>query len=111
MNLSNDFKRDMLRATTAIIKKKNGRGPQNIYIKTMESECHIVVQGFKSDYENYFISRFGDEAVTIFRDFYHRDAQHIHQTFIEQLGEDHLFDFSHVIIDFDNDIYQVVVRL
>ncbi|HAS72531.1 MAG TPA: hypothetical protein DCS67_00125 [Clostridiales bacterium UBA8960] len=111
MQLTNEFKRNVLKATTAIVKKKNGKGPQNIYIKVHSDAFHIVIQGFKSDYENYLISSFGDEAIQILKGLYDRDAKFMHQDFLDHLEGNHDFVLSHVVLDFENDVCQAIIKL
>lgn len=111
MTLSNDMKRDILKAASTIIKRMNGKGPQNIYIKTHPDEFHIVIQGFKSDFESYLIERFGMEAEQVFRDFYHRDAENLHREFLKLLGYEPHLVLKQFILDFNNDVCQVIIKL
>lgn len=111
MTLSNDMKRDILKAASTIIKRMNGKGPQNIYIKTYPEEYHIVIQGFKSDFEKYLIDRFGLEAECMLRDFYHRDAENVHREFLELLGYDPPLLLKQFNLDFNSDVCQVIVKL
>lgn len=111
MTLSNDMKRDILKAASTIIKRMNGKGPQNIYIKTHPEEFHIVIQGFKSDFENYLIDRFGLEAEGVLRDFYHRDAENLHQEFLQLVGYEPPLILKQINLDFNSDVCQVVVKL
>lgn len=111
MTLNNETKRDILRAASTLIKRMNGKGPQNIYIKTHPDEFHIVIQGFKSDFENYLINRFGMEAENVLRDFYRRDAENLHREFLELLGYEPHLVLKQLNLDFNSDVCQVIVKL
>jgi uncharacterized protein YbcI len=111
LDFSDEEKRALLRIFTDVVKDKNGKGPQNIYIKYFPNEINVVFQGIVSAYERHLIENFGEEAVKILKDFYERDAHLIEKKFLGKLKEGHSLCFYHLDTDFENDVFVYKMRV
>lgn len=105
MQISNEDKQRFLKAFTSLLKEANGRGPKNIYIKYFSEEMHIVVQGIITEFEKYLIKRFGNEAISIFDDFYERDCKNIESFLVTALDDKYMIKWYQLDADFDEDIF------
>ena len=111
MVFSDEEKREILKAFTSLLKDANGKGPRNIYIKYLEREIHVVMQGVVSDFEKHIIRNFGDEAVVILTDFYERDSYHTEQRLLELLNNRYNFKFYKLESDFKNDLFVYKMKI
>lgn len=105
MKFTNEEKTFFLEAFTTLLKNANGKGPKNIYIKYLEDEIHIVINGVISCFEKYLIKNFGQEAIDVFSDFYERDSKNSEQAFLSILGNRYKFEFYELDSDFVNDLF------
>jgi uncharacterized protein YbcI len=105
LKFTDEEKAVFLKAFTTLLKKANGKGPKNIYIKYLEDEIHIVMNGVVSCFEKYIIENFGQEAIDVFSDFYQRDSKNAEKTFLSILDNRYNFEFYELDSDFVNDLF------
>lgn len=105
MTYTDEEKRQILKAFTAVLKDANGKGPKNIFVKYLEDEIHIVMHGVVSDFEQYLIRNFDQEAIDILTDFYNRDCCNSEKKFKEILDGDLTYSFDSLESDFRNDVF------
>lgn len=78
-------KRKLLKEFSRIFKKVKGKGPKNIFISHSGYDVSVHIHGFKTEYEEYLVDRFGNEAVDILDSFYRRDCHNIEKKLSEKL--------------------------
>lgn len=98
-------KKAFLIAFTRILKDMKGRGPNNIFIKYLPGEFHVVIQGIVTDYEKYLVEGFGDEAYETFTYFYEKDTQNIEKRFFELLDNKYSFKLYELEMDWISDVF------
>ncbi|MDW7661108.1 MAG: hypothetical protein SCL54_06690 [Bacillota bacterium] len=98
-------KREFLRAFTRILKDMKGRGPNNIFIKYLTGEFHVVIQGVVTDYERYLVEGFGDEAFDTFTYYYKKDIKNIEKKFLELLDNKYGFELYELEMDWVSDVF------
>jgi uncharacterized protein YbcI len=98
-------KRAFLRAFTRILKDMKGRGPNNIFIKYLADEFHIVIQGVVTEYEKYLVDGFGAEAYETLTYYYKKDTQNIEKKFLELLDNKYGFKLYELEMDWTSDVF------
>lgn len=105
MEFSVEEKKEFLKTFTDVFKSAKGKGPQNIYIKYLKSEIHVVIGGVLSDFEKYLIRNFGQEAIDSLKYFYDKCSYTVEIEFLIALGNRYNFIFYELDSDFNNDIF------
>ena len=111
MLLTQDEKNHVLKTFTSFLKKVNGKGPRNIYLKLYDEEIHIVMEGVISDFEKYLIQNFGKEAIDTFNDFYQRDCINAEKEFQNMLPIKKTFKFIQLDANFIEDHFTYKMRV
>ena len=111
MDFSTEEKNKFLKAFTDLLKRANGKGPRNIYIKYFSEEIHIVIQGVVSDFEKYLINNFGQEAIDTLTNFYERDSLNAEKEFLKILNNHYRFRFYKLDSDFINDLFVYKMKI
>lgn len=98
-------KREFLKAFTRILKDMKGRGPNNIFVKYLTGELHVVIQGIVTEYEKYLVECFGDEAYETLTYYYKKDTQNIEKRFLELLDNKYSFKLYELEMDWISDVF------
>lgn len=99
----------ILKTFTTHIKQIKGRGPRNIYVKYLDKEIHVVVQGMLCDFEQYAIKHFREDAVSALRKFYLMNCVHTEKDLSNHMTT-YSFKVDELESDFDKDQFVYKMR-